>query len=88
MACKMVCESGMSTLGPVTFGKKEEQIFLGRKICQHRDFSEETAQKIDQEVRCFVDEGYQSATNILKNNRLILERIAKPSVAPERPAHA
>ena len=46
------------------------------------------AQKIDQEVRCFVDEGYQSATNILKNNRLILERIAKPSVAPERPAHA
>ncbi len=69
LARKMVCEFGMSTLGPMTFGKKEEQIFLGREISQHRDFSEETAQKIDQEVRRFVDEGYQSATNILQNHR-------------------
>jgi cell division protease FtsH len=76
LARKMVCEFGMSTLGPMTFGKKEEQIFLGREISQHRDFSEETAQKIDQEVRRFVDEGYQSATNILKNNGPILEKIA------------
>ena len=66
LARKMVCEFGMSSLGPITFGKKEEQIFLGREISQHRDFSEETAQKIDQEVRRFVDEGYNSATNILK----------------------
>jgi cell division protease FtsH len=76
LARKMVCEFGMSTLGPMTFGKKEEQIFLGREISQHRDFSEETARKIDQEVRRFVDEGYQSATNILKNNGPILEKIA------------
>ena len=62
LARKMVCEFGMSTLGPITFGKKEEQIFLGREISQHRDFSEETAQKIDAEVRRFVDEGYKSAT--------------------------
>jgi cell division protease FtsH len=72
----MVCEFGMSTLGPMTFGKKEEQIFLGREISQHRDFSEDTAQKIDQEVRRFVDEGYQSATHILSNNRPSLEKIA------------
>ena len=61
LARKMVCEFGMSSLGPITFGKKEEQIFLGREISQHRDFSEETAQKIDAEVRRFVDEGYKSA---------------------------
>jgi cell division protease FtsH len=76
LARKMVCEFGMSTLGPMTFGKKEEQIFLGREISQHRDFSEETARKIDQEVRRFVDEGYQSATNILKGNGPALEKIA------------
>ena len=50
LARKMVCEFGMSSLGPITFGKKEEQIFLGREISQHRDFSEETAKKIDAEV--------------------------------------
>jgi cell division protease FtsH len=76
LARKMVCEFGMSSLGPITFGKKEEQIFLGREINQHRDFSEETAQKIDDEVRRFVDEGYQSARTILDTNRPILERIA------------
>jgi len=76
LARKMVCEFGMSTLGPITFGKKEEQIFLGREISQHRDFSEETAQKIDQEVRRFVDEGYKSAVNILQINRNSLVKIA------------
>ena len=76
LARKMVCEFGMSTLGPITFGKKEEQIFLGREISQHRDFSEETAQKIDEEVRRFVDEGYNSAVNILETNGDKLERIA------------
>ena len=76
LARKMVCEFGMSTLGPITFGKKEEQIFLGREISQHRDFSEETAQKIDEEVRRFVDEGYKSAVNILQTNRNSLEKIA------------
>ncbi len=51
LARKMVCEYGMSGMGPLTFGKKEEQIFLGREISQHRDFSEETARQIDAEVR-------------------------------------
>jgi cell division protease FtsH len=76
LARKMVCEFGMSSLGPITFGKKEEQIFLGREISQHRDFSEDTALKIDAEVRRFVDEGYQSAVSILSSNREKLEKIA------------
>ena len=61
MARKMVCEWGMSELGPLTFGKKEEQIFLGREIAQHRDYSEDTAIKIDQEVRKLVNSGYNTA---------------------------
>ncbi len=76
LARKMVCEFGMSSLGPITFGKKEEQIFLGREISQHRDFSEETAMKIDQEVRRFCDDGYNSARHILESNRPVLEKIA------------
>ena len=76
MARRMVCEWGMSELGPLTFGKKEEQIFLGREIAQHRDFSEETAQKIDREVRRFIDNAYQSARTVLENNREPLRRIA------------
>ncbi|MGI9102992.1 MAG: ATP-dependent zinc metalloprotease FtsH [Terriglobales bacterium] len=76
LARKMVCEFGMSDLGPLTFGKKEEQIFLGREIAQHRDYSEDTAIKIDQEVRRFVDNGYKSAVDILSGNRDVLHRIA------------
>ncbi len=77
LARKMVCEWGMSDLGPITFGKKEEQIFLGREIAQHRDFSEATAVKIDQEVRRLVDAGYNSAKAVLDSNRDKLEALAK-----------
>src|SRR5208337_4752562 len=66
LARKMVCEWGMSSLGPLTFGKKEEQIFLGREIAQHRDYSEDTAIKIDVEVRNIVNSGYTRARNILE----------------------
>jgi cell division protease FtsH len=76
LARKMVCEWGMSTLGPLTFGKKEEQIFLGREIAQHRDYSEDTAIKIDLEVRRLVDEGYQRAKVLLSGSREVLTRIA------------
>ncbi len=76
MARKMVCEWGMSDLGPLTFGKKEEQIFLGREISQHRDYSEATAIKIDAEVRKLVNEGYETAKNILEGNRETLQKIA------------
>ena len=77
MARKMVCEWGMSSLGPLTFGKKEEQIFLGREISQHRDFSEETAREIDSEVRRLVGAGYEKAKNIITENRESLIRIAQ-----------
>jgi cell division protease FtsH len=76
LARKMVCEYGMSRLGPLTFGKKEEQIFLGREIAQHRDFSEETARQIDAEVRSMVDEAYKSAYSILDSKQDAMHRMA------------
>ena len=83
MARKMVCEWGMSELGPLTFGKKEEQIFLGREIAQHRDYSEDTAIKIDQEVRKLVNNGYNTAKQILSDNRDTLEKIARALIERE-----
>ena len=76
-ARKMVTEWGMSdTMGPLAFGKKEEQIFLGREIAQHRDYSEDTAIRIDKEVKRIADEGYSRAWNILEENRESLIRLA------------
>jgi cell division protease FtsH len=83
MARKMVCEWGMSDLGPMTFGKKEEQIFLGREIAQHRDYSEDTAIKIDQEVRKLVNKGYSTAKQLISDNREMLERIARALIERE-----
>jgi cell division protease FtsH len=77
IARQMVCEWGMSSLGPLTFGKKEEAIFLGREIAQHRDYSEDTAIKIDGEVRSIVSLGYTRARNILETYRDALERVAQ-----------
>jgi cell division protease FtsH len=76
LARAMVCEYGMSELGPLTFGKKEEQIFLGREIAQHRDYSEETSIRIDSEVRKIVTEQYERATKIIQENRETLIRLA------------
>ena len=76
LARSMVCEYGMSRLGPLTFGKKEEQIFLGREIAQHRDFSEETARQIDLEVRRLIDEAYQSARTLIESHQDAMHRIA------------
>jgi cell division protease FtsH len=76
MSRKMVCEWGMSSLGPLTFGKKEEQIFLGRELSQHRDFSEETAREIDSEVRRLVNTGYEKAKGVILENRDAMVRIA------------
>ena len=77
MARKMVCEWGMSELGPLSFGKKEEQIFLGREIAQHRDYSEATAIKIDEQVRKLVEAGYGRARNIIEDKSDALVRIAE-----------
>jgi cell division protease FtsH len=77
IARQMVCEWGMSALGPLTFGRKEEAIFLGREIAQHRDYSEDTAIKIDVEVRGIVNMGYSRARQILETNSDALERVAR-----------
>jgi cell division protease FtsH len=77
MARKMVCEWGMSELGPLSFGKKEEQIFLGREIAQHRDYSEETAIRIDEQVKKFVQDGYDTAAAILDQHSEALVHIAE-----------
>jgi cell division protease FtsH len=77
IARKMVCEWGMSQkLGPLTFGQKEEQIFLGREFAQHRDYSEETARLIDNEVRAIVTQSYEKAKDILQRNMVTLHQLA------------
>jgi cell division protease FtsH len=77
LARAMVCEYGMSEMGPLTFGKKEEQIFLGREIAQHRDFSEETAIKIDEQVKKIVTAQYGRAKDIIDENRDVMIRLAE-----------
>src|SRR5437660_4621559 len=77
LARKMVCEWGMSELGPLSFGKKEEQIFLGREIAQHRDYSEETAIRIDAQVKGLVQAGYDTSTKIIDEHNDALIRIAE-----------
>ena len=70
LARRMVCEWGMShAMGPLTFGKKEEQIFLGREISQHQDYSEDTALRIDQEVKRFVTDNYSRAQSLLTEHK-------------------
>ena len=76
MARKMVCEWGMSELGPLSFGKREEQIFLGREIAQHRDYSETTAIRIDEQVKKLVSNGYDRARKIIEDNMDGMHRIA------------
>ena len=77
LARKMVCEWGMSDeLGPLAYGKKEEHIFLGREIAQHRDYSEQTAQRIDAAVKQIIVEANDKVTRLLEENRDILTAIA------------
>ena len=84
LARKMVCEYGMSEeLGPLTFGKKEEQIFLGREFTQHRDYSEMTAQRIDEEVRDIVIGAYKKASQLIKDNPDTLHKMANALLEKE-----
>jgi len=77
LARKMVCEWGMSeAMGPLTFGKKEEQIFLGREIAQHQDYSEDTALHIDREVKRFITDNYERARQVLSEHKASLEQVA------------
>jgi len=77
LARKMVCEWGMShAMGPLTFGKREEAIFLGKEFARHQDYSEATAVKIDEEIRRIISTAYSSARNILEEHRAALDAIA------------
>jgi cell division protease FtsH len=78
LARKMVCEWGMSErMGPLTFGKREEMIFLGREIAQHQDYSEQTAVEIDREVKQIVMTNYEKAKMLIKERIAILHALAK-----------
>jgi cell division protease FtsH len=84
IARKMVCEWGMSEkLGPLAFGQKEEQIFLGREFTQHRDYSEETARLIDEEIRAIVTQSYERAKEILQKNMAALHQLASTLLEKE-----
>jgi cell division protease FtsH len=77
MARRMVCEWGMSELGPLSFGSKEEPVFLGRDYGQRSDFSEDTAIQIDKQVERIVSEAYEKANSILTEHRAVLDRLAE-----------
>ncbi|NQS71778.1 MAG: cell division protein FtsH, partial [Desulfobulbaceae bacterium] len=84
LARKMVCEWGMSEeLGPLAYGKKEEQIFLGREIAQHRDYSEETARRIDSAVKNIIIEANNKVTSMLQEHRASLDAIASALLEKE-----
>jgi cell division protease FtsH len=84
LARKMVCEWGMSDeLGPLTYGKKEEQIFLGKEIAQHRDFSEETARQIDVAVKQIVIDSSEKVSKMLEEHKDILARMAEDLLEKE-----
>jgi cell division protease FtsH len=84
LARKMVCEWGMSeTLGPLTFGKKNEEIFLGREIATHRDFSEQVAEQIDGEIKRLVTENYERTKRLLTEHMHILKALAEALLEKE-----
>jgi cell division protease FtsH len=84
LARKMVCEWGMSSaMGPLTFGKKEEQIFLGREIAQHQDSSEEPAIRIDQEITRLVTANYERATEVLTEHKTVLLKVSEELLVRE-----
>jgi cell division protease FtsH len=84
LARKMVCEWGMSDeMGPLSYGKKEEQIFLGREFATHKDYSEKTAQRIDKEVTRLVSDSYEKAKKLLSDHMDILKRIASALLEKE-----
>jgi len=84
LARKMVCEWGMSEeMGPLSYGKKEEQIFLGREFATHKDYSEETAEKIDREITHIVSDCYEKAKRLLSDNMDILNKLASELLEKE-----
>ena len=84
LARRMVCEWGMSDiLGPVSYGQKDEPIFLGKEIARHKDYSEDTAKMIDVEIKKIVEQGLAEANRILKENQDKLKLLAETLLAKE-----
>jgi cell division protease FtsH len=77
LARKMVCEWGMSKMGPLTFGKREEAIFLGKEFARHQDYSETTAVEIDGEIKSLIEGAYRRAEEIINDHRPVLDRVAE-----------
>jgi cell division protease FtsH len=77
MARAMVCDWGMSTLGPVALGENQDQVFLGREITRTQNYSENTAQRIDAEIKSIISQQYQRATQILEENKKSLDALAE-----------
>ena len=76
IARKMVCQYGMSDLGPLTFGERDDLIFLGKDLTMHKNFSEKTSERIDDEVKNIIDKNFKRANELLENNREKLKRMA------------
>jgi len=84
MARRMVCEWGMADeMGPVTYGQEEEPIFLGKEIARHKDYSEDTAERIDKAVKRILDDNRQKAEEILVSHKPELEKLADALLARE-----
>ena len=83
LARKLVKEYGMSALGPISFGKKEEMVFLGKELGEQKNYSEKIAIRIDEEVAKFIKNAEKQATNILIKNRKLLDKIAKVLIKKE-----
>jgi cell division protease FtsH len=77
IARKMVCDWGMSPLGPIAYGENQDHIFLGREISRSQNYSEETARAIDVQIRAIVDAQYERATKIITEHRAALDKIAE-----------
>jgi cell division protease FtsH len=83
LAQQMVRSWGMSELGPLSFAKDEEQVFLGREIAQHRDYSEETAKKIDAEINDLIQRSYERARTVLTEHLDVLHKLAEALLEKE-----
>jgi cell division protease FtsH len=84
MARKMVCEWGMAgELGPISYGQEDEPIFLGKEIARHKDYSEDTAQRIDKAVKRILEEGASRADKLLTDNRVRLEKLSSALIERE-----
>jgi cell division protease FtsH len=79
----MVCEWGMSELGPITFGQEDEPIFIGKEIARHKEYSEDTARRIDAEVAAILERQQKTAETIIHGHKAELEKLADALIAQE-----